>query len=304
LLSFHTKVKALNFSYGLGGGLTNGIATPTVRGFLGFQYPFGFPAQVAKKDESKEEEVVTAEPVAPREVAAEEPTMLEPPVISENIAQETITELENEEVVDTKLTEEKIEEVINNDGLEPAQLSQKEFLIDDIVFIEETKPEIKEVVVVKEEVVVVKEEVVETIAPETKEEKIVTETIVPEVKEEVLEPKNNQKIVLNNIEFDFDSAELNERSKQTLDKVLNYISKNPYKTLEIWGHTDFYGPTVYNEYLGLRRSRAVYNYFKKSGISKRVMNFDAFGERRPVSLGIEEADRKKNRRVEILVIRN
>lgn len=277
LLSFHTKVKALNFSYGLGGGLTNGVSTPTVRGFLGFQYPFGFPNQVAKKEEPAVEEVAAAEPEAPveaplaldppRVIAEEAPA--EAPVMEEPVAEEPVAEeptVQELAVAENTVTEEKLEEVLQTENAAPAPLVQKEFLIDDIVFIEEAKPEA-------------------AAAP--------TEN-----------SSANQKIVLNNIDFDFNSAQLTRSSKQILDNVLSHIAKNDYKSLEIWGHTDFYGPSMYNEYLGLRRAKAVHDYFKKAGVSIKTMNYDAFGERRPVSVGLEDEDRRKNRRVEIIVIRN
>lgn len=115
--------------------------------------------------------------------------------------------------------------------------------------------------------------------------------------------QSNQKIILNNIEFKTGSAEFDSASKQVLGKVLTHLKNNPFKALQIWGHTDFRGPASKNEALALNRAKAVYDLFKKAKVPASLMSYDAFGERRPVSLGLSETALKKNRRVEIIVIR-
>ncbi len=116
--------------------------------------------------------------------------------------------------------------------------------------------------------------------------------------------KGAQKYILNAIDFEFDSAQLDKASLKTLAKVLDEIKTVSFKSIKIWGHTDFYGPSVYNEYLGLKRAKAVYDYFKKAGVPAPFIDYDAFGERRPVSVGLVERERRKNRRVEIIVYRD
>ncbi len=248
LLSFHTKLKALNLSYGLGAGLTDGIATPAVRGFLGFQYPFGFPLRVAKKEEiDEEEESFVAIPIddSPKRSIASQ--------IFEDNDDDAVAEI-NAETLD---------EVFEVPDTTPAQIAK-----------EEPKEELE----------------------------VIEPPILPK-KRAISNDNSNQKYILDYIEFDFNSANLNRRSLVTLGKVLESIKKTAFKTIKVWGHTDFYGSSIYNEYLGLRRAKAVYNYFKNAGIPAAFIDYDAFGERRPVSVGLSDQKRRKNRRVEIIVIR-
>lgn len=245
LLSFHTKYKALNISYGASAGLTNGVSTPTARGFLGFQYQFGSSPSYAKNDEPAEREPAQFEKEA------------EQFPISEDM---DIVELDAEEETATEVFE------------EPVQVAEK-------------KPEVTQ------------EEIDDIILEQSKE---------PEVKKPqavIAKPVKSQKIILNNIEFGFNSAELNHSSKKLLAELAVYLKQNRYGRIQIWGHTDFYGPSIYNEYLGLKRSKAVYDFLKTQQVNARNMSYDAFGERRPVSVGISDAERKVNRRVEIMVIK-
>ena len=249
LVSFHTKMKSFNLSYGVGAGLTNGIATPTVRGFLGFQYPFGPGGNaIAKKEEVIEDE----------EKVIEEPEM----IVENEIQPEILTDDEDDAFAD--LTEQNMEEVFEEGG-KPAQMAQelptREVVVSETVF---TEPEVR----------------------------------VP------AQTQMSQKFILDHVEFDFDSAVLDKASLKILNKVLEEIKKVEFKSIKIWGHTDFFGPSVYNEYLGLKRAKAVYDFFKKAGIPDPFIDYDAFGERRPVSVGIKDKARRKNRRVEVIVFRD
>jgi peptidoglycan-associated lipoprotein len=234
--------------------LTDGIATPTVRGFLGFQYPFGPGGNaVAKKEE---EEVIEND----------EPVIEEPEMIVENMNQpEILTDEDDDAFAD--LTEQNMEEVFEDEG-KPAQVAQE-------------LPE-REVIVT---------------------ENIFTEPKVAEVRTPT-QAKSAQKFILDHVEFDFDSADLDQASLKILNKVLEEIKKVNFKSIKIWGHTDFFGPSVYNEYLGLKRAKAVYDFFKKAGIPEPFVDYDAFGERRPVSVGLQDKQRRKNRRVEVIVFRD
>ncbi len=260
-------------------------STPAFRGFLGFQYPFGFSNQVAKIQAAKEEkpkaEKIAEQPVKKKRESAVLPEKLAPPVVSvETIKEETPEPMTVSDVEEQ--VEEQVEEDMTEDFLESATSN------------EDPAPVAEQVPVFEEPVVLPAKQALIQSTQEFDSNQDVSE-LPPE--------QLNQKIILNNIEFDFDSAEFDSASKVVLGKVLSYLKNNPFKSLEIWGHTDFKGSTSYNENLGLRRAQAVYDLFKKAKVPGSLMNYDAFGERRPVSLGLSEQDRRKNRRVEIIVIR-
>lgn len=297
LVSLHTKFKSVNLSYGMGLGLSDGIATPALRGFLGFQYPFGFPNKIAKKEETKTESI-----------ASEKPKKREPAVLAEKLAPPVVSIEEIKKVEEI----EKIE-AMPEPTPEPMPLAQSESAKVETQkdFVEETTEDFLEAATTNEDPA----PVVENAGPVfdfeepvvlPKKQALIKSTQEFDSSQEVDSlpvEQLNQKIILNNIEFDFDSAEFDSESKKVLGKVLSYLKNNPFKSLEIWGHTDFKGSTSYNESLGLRRAQAVYDLFKKARVPASLMNYDAFGERRPVSLGLTEPERRKNRRVEIIVIR-
>ncbi len=65
-------------------------------------------------------------------------------------------------------------------------------------------------------------------------------------------------ISLNNIYFDFDSYELDEKSKREIEKIAEFLKNNPNVKIEIAGFTDDVGSKTYNMNLSESRAKAVY----------------------------------------------
>lgn len=273
LFSFHTKFKALNLSYGLGTGLTNGISTPTLRGFLGFQYPFGLDGMLmAQKRKIKDEE--------------NDQNSIEDVVKSDK-------DLKNESEAIAKTGQ-------RGEGVGFEEESKKIYFEGNQGAGPPTKTKVDDLVV--REVSSNTEDLSFRKGQKSREDlEQGNETKQTEVLSEL---KGAHKFILNNIKFAFDSAKLDSDSINTLRKVLEEIKKQSYTKIKILGHTDYYGPSAYNEYLGLRRAKAVYDFFESHGVSKSIIDFDAFGERRPLSAGSSRLDRQKNRRVEVVVSRD
>lgn len=114
--------------------------------------------------------------------------------------------------------------------------------------------------------------------------------------------KSGASIVLNNIFFDLEKAELKTASYPELNRVLDYLQSGDIKKIEISGHTDSTGSSEYNQALSERRAKAVYNFFLTSGISKDRMEAVGYGETKPMLSNDTLANRQKNRRVEFKVI--
>lgn len=126
---------------------------------------------------------------------------------------------------------------------------------------------------------------------------------------------NNANIIINeSLVFDYDSYTIKNEGKKLLDqfakafeKVLDDKSVRDYiDSINIEGYTDDVGDTFYNRELSTKRSTAVVNYLMKSNPtleSKYGDYFAAVGysEFRRISYGISEADRQKNRRIEISI---
>jgi outer membrane protein OmpA-like peptidoglycan-associated protein len=116
-------------------------------------------------------------------------------------------------------------------------------------------------------------------------------------------------IVLENIYYEFNSAELNERSRNVLDTTLLVLLKEaPEFIVEIGAHTDSIGETDYNRQLSQQRADNVVNYLISKGISAEKLVAKGYGEENPVAPNTlpdgsdNPAGREKNRRTEFRII--
>ena len=100
------------------------------------------------------------------------------------------------------------------------------------------------------------------------------------------------------IYFDFDSFQVAENSKSTLEKVAEYLKGNPGSNVTISGHTDERGTTEYNLMLGDQRAKAAHDYLVRLGIDPLRIKTISFGEERPKVPGEGEENWQKNRRDE------
>ncbi|HOJ50697.1 MAG TPA: OmpA family protein [Spirochaetota bacterium] len=120
-----------------------------------------------------------------------------------------------------------------------------------------------------------------------------------EKKEVVLKKIEINKIyIVENINFDFNSAHLKKESLDILSKILDIMKSNPNLKLLVMGHTDSIGDDKYNQKLSERRADAVIEYLIKNGISPERLSSEGYGETKPVASNDTEEGRAKNRRTE------
>lgn len=97
--------------------------------------------------------------------------------------------------------------------------------------------------------------------------------------------------------FDINSAELGEQTQNKLDDLINTIKFDDKWKIEVIGFADSSGDAAYNKILSEKRANAVAGYLEKSGI-----NIDKVSqEGRGAISGESEQERKKSRRVEVLL---
>lgn len=116
-------------------------------------------------------------------------------------------------------------------------------------------------------------------------------------------------IVLPGILYEFDSAELTPGAKTEIDTALMPIMiDNPDIIIQISSHTDSRGSDSYNMKLSARRAESVVKYLISSGINKKRLKSEGFGETVPVAPN-ENPDgsdnpegRALNRRTEFQII--
>ncbi len=114
--------------------------------------------------------------------------------------------------------------------------------------------------------------------------------------------KKGKSVVLNNIFFNTNSYELEEKSRTELDKVVAFLQKNPEVRIEFGGHTDDVGADKDNLRLSLSRAEAVYQYIVSKGIDNGRLKYKGYGETKPVADNTTEEGRKRNRRIEFLIL--
>ncbi|MEO6671295.1 MAG: OmpA family protein [Ferruginibacter sp.] len=111
-------------------------------------------------------------------------------------------------------------------------------------------------------------------------------------------------VVLKNIFFDVNKAELKPASLSELDKVVTLLKENPKLTIQISGHTDNVGKDADNLTLSLNRAKSVIGYLSGKGIEIKRLTSKGFGAAKPVASNDTEDGKSKNRRTELNVLSN
>ena len=85
---------------------------------------------------------------------------------------------------------------------------------------------------------------------------------------------------------------------------LEVLKEFPDRNIRVIGHTDSRGPEDYNRSLSLRRAKRTVTELKKimPELSGRV-TFMGMGESKPIADNSTEEGRKRNRRVEIIILK-
>lgn len=96
--------------------------------------------------------------------------------------------------------------------------------------------------------------------------------------------------------FAYDKYNLNEDSKKTLQKYVDWLSAHPQYSVRIEGNCDERGTVEYNLALGERRATAAMKYIVDLGIDKNRISVISYGKEKPVDQGHDEASWWKNRR--------
>jgi peptidoglycan-associated lipoprotein len=112
----------------------------------------------------------------------------------------------------------------------------------------------------------------------------------------------NKAIVLDNIYYDFDRAEIRSDAAIELDKLVNILKDNPDIKIELSSHTDSRGDDDYNMRLSQRRAESAVNYIISKGISRDRITAKGYGETMHIIANAQtEEEHEKNRRTEFKV---
>ena len=94
-------------------------------------------------------------------------------------------------------------------------------------------------------------------------------------------PPINVPVLIDNIFYEFDRADLTPESTEALDKLVDMMNENPNITIELSAHCDYRGNADYNQRLSQRRAESVVRYLIQHGVAKDRLTAVGYGESRP-----------------------
>lgn len=110
-----------------------------------------------------------------------------------------------------------------------------------------------------------------------------------------------QPIILRNVLFALNSANLLTESYHELDALADLLKTQPELKVSIHGHTDSTGNAEVNLNLSRQRAQSVYQYLITKGIVEQRLSYQGFGAGRPIKENSSEEGRQQNRRVEFVL---
>jgi outer membrane protein OmpA-like peptidoglycan-associated protein len=105
------------------------------------------------------------------------------------------------------------------------------------------------------------------------------------------------------IQFDTGQAMLTSRGRAVIDGLARRLASRRAVRLSIEGHADARGESSLNQRLSRERARVVARRLEARGLDQRQLGLTAFGATRPAAEGSDEAALRRNRRVEIVILR-
>lgn len=122
---------------------------------------------------------------------------------------------------------------------------------------------------------------------------------------EIKEIQEDESINLTSIYFDYGSTKINQVSKESLDRLVDFMNSNPnIEKIEISSHTDQVGSAEFNLALSQQRAKSVENYLVKKGIPRQKIVAIGYGETKPlIKKATTEQEQRLNRRTEFKVVK-
>ncbi len=128
------------------------------------------------------------------------------------------------------------------------------------------------------------------------------------LKDVFLDPvEEKEVVVLRNIYFDFDKADIRPDAALELDKIAAFLNSDPSVRIELSAHADSRGSDAYNMKLTQRRADSAVAYLVSKGIAANRLEAKGYGFTKLANhcaKGVEctEEEHQWNRRVEFFVI--
>jgi outer membrane protein OmpA-like peptidoglycan-associated protein len=105
-------------------------------------------------------------------------------------------------------------------------------------------------------------------------------------------------------DYPTNSSEVPDFQKQMLRDLAFEMKNNKFLTVVVSGHTDITGSPEYNMKLSLKRAASVQAYLIAQGVPSDRIKMEYYGITRPIASNDTVEGRKKNRRVDVEIIKN
>lgn len=113
-------------------------------------------------------------------------------------------------------------------------------------------------------------------------------------------PMNFEQVKQAEVGFPGGGIDLDARAKAKLQVMLDFLKADPtVNHIELDGHSDNSGNRLTNRDLSRRRALAVMDFFKANGIAESQITMRFHGERYPLAPNTNQANRARNRRVNV-----
>lgn len=105
-----------------------------------------------------------------------------------------------------------------------------------------------------------------------------------------------------NVLFEFDEYTLTPVAVDILNEMISELDKVPNVKISIAAHTDSIGTIAYNDWLSVKRARAIVDYLIAGGIDHTRLEGRGYGEKYPVANNNSSDGQALNRRAEFKII--
>ena len=119
---------------------------------------------------------------------------------------------------------------------------------------------------------------------------------------DVVELVPGNAVILQNIQFEFNSSSLTEDSQAGIQMLTEFLQRNPELHVELAGHTDNVGSESYNLKLSTDRANVVRQALIENGIDEARLKAQGYGSSKPLVPNDSEENRARNRRTEMIII--
>lgn len=140
--------------------------------------------------------------------------------------------------------------------------------------------------------------------PQTEEPQMAEGSAEDQLQQLISNPQTNQNqaITLDKIFFDTGSARLKSTSLPQIEAVAKQLMANGKTKILIRGHSDNTGSAQQNSLLSLSRSSSMKEALSQMGVEASRIRIEGVGPLEPIASNDTAEGRKKNRRIELIVI--